>query len=174
MKSILEGLWESGIKSISTYELSWEIGKTLSENSILAQAYKNKVPIIVPGPYDGAVGSQIWLFQQLHRDFQLDMYKDESLLSDTVFEAKKTGALIIGGGISKHHLLWWNQYRGGLDYAIQITTAIEFDGSLSGARLSEAVTWGKISKEGKDISIWGEATIILPILIRAAYEKLHL
>jgi deoxyhypusine synthase len=109
----------------------------------------------------------------MHKDFQLDLYKDENLLSDTVFEAKRTGALIIGGGISKHHLLWWNQFRGGLDYAVQITTAVEFDGSLSGARLSEAITWGKISKEGKDISIWGEATIILPMLIRALYEKLH-
>ncbi len=38
----------------------------------------------------------------------------------------------MGGGLSKHHTLWWNQYRGGLDYAVYITTASEWDGSLSG------------------------------------------
>jgi deoxyhypusine synthase len=172
MSIILNEIWENGVSEISTYELSWEIGKRLGEESILGQAYLRKIPVIIPGPYDGAVGSQIWIFQQTHKDFYINLNRDESLLSDIVFEAKKTAALIIGGGISKHHVLWWNQFRGGLDYAVQITTAIEFDGSLSGARLSEAVSWGKIKKEGKDVSVWGEATILLPILVRAIYEAL--
>jgi deoxyhypusine synthase len=172
MSIILNEIWENGVSEISTYELSWEIGKRLGEESILGQAYLKKIPVIIPGPYDGAVGSQIWIFQQTHKDFHINLNRDESLLSDIVFEAKKTAALIIGGGISKHHVLWWNQFRGGLDYAVQITTAIEFDGSLSGARLSEAVSWGKIKKEGKDVSVWGEATVLLPILVRAIYDAL--
>ena len=63
-----------------------------------------------------------------------------------VFDAKKTGALIIGGGISKHHVIWWSQFTNGLDYAVYITTAQEFDGSLSGAKTREAISWGKIKK----------------------------
>ena len=51
---------------------------------------------------------------------------------------------MIGGGISKHHTLWWNQYRGGLDYAVYITTGSEWDGSLSGALVTEAISWGKV------------------------------
>ena len=48
----------------------------------------------------------------------------------------------VGGGISKHHVIWWNQFReeAGMDSAVSITTAPEFDGSLSGARLREAVS----------------------------------
>ena len=58
---------------------------------------------------------------------------------------------MIGGGISKHHVIWWNQFKGGLDYAVYITTATQYDGSLSGARLEEAVSWGKIKeKAGTD------------------------
>ena len=71
---------------------------------------------------------------------------DGQMLSGKVFGAKSTGALMIGGGISKHHTLWWNQYRGGLDYALYVTTASEFDGSLSGAKVREAISWGKVTK----------------------------
>ena len=71
---------------------------------------------------------------------------------------------MIGGGISKHHVIWWNQFKGGLDYAVYITTATQYDGSLSGARLTEAVSWGKVKEEAKYVTIDGDATIILPIM----------
>ena len=83
----------------------------------------------MPGPMDGAVGSQIWLFANRRSDFRVDVIKDEKRLADIVFDAKKTGALVIGGGISKHHTIWWNMFKGGLDYACYITTAVEYDGS---------------------------------------------
>ena len=170
MRLFLDELYKDGVREISTHELNWYIGSKLDESTILYWAYKYKIPMILPGPYDGAVGNQIWLFQQLHKDFKLDLFRDETLLSDLVFEAKKTGGIIIGGGISKHHLLWWNQFRGGLDLAVQITSGVEFDGSLTGARLSEAITWGKIKPTGREVSIWGEATVIFPLLIKGILE----
>lgn len=173
MRSFLSDLYNKGIRELSTYELSWRMGESLHEESILYWAAKNRIPVIVPGPYDGAVGYQLWQFQQLHRDFKLNLFRDEQLLSDAVFEADKSGGIIIGGGISKHHLLWWNQFRGGLDIAIQITTGVELDGSLTGARLSEAITWGKVSPTGKEVSIWGEASIIFPILVKGVLEALE-
>jgi deoxyhypusine synthase len=91
------------------------------------------------------------------------LLKDSGELNDTVFRAEKTGALLIGGGISKHHTLWWNQFKDGLDYAIYISTAVEWDGSLSGARPREAVSWGKISEKADKIMIEGDASLILPI-----------
>jgi len=168
---LLNELYSNNIRSISTYELSWYIGERLNESAILWWCWKKKIPLIVPGPYDGAVGSQIWIFQQRHRDFKIDLFKDESLLSDLVFESKQTAGIIIGGGISKHHLLWWNQFKDGLDYAIQITTGIELDGSLSGARLKEAISWRKVSDKGRCVTIWGDATIILPIIVASAYQE---
>ncbi len=171
MREILNGIYDSGNRSVSSYELAWEIGRHLdNDDSILTWAYRNRVKVIIPGIYDGAVGYQIWVFQQFHRDFQIDLYKDEKTLSDTVYESSKTGAIVLGGGISKHHLIWWNQFRGGLDYAIQITTAVEYDGSLSGARLSEAISWNKVGKDSPHVSIWGDVTIILPIIVSALIE----
>ena len=72
---------------------------------------------------------------------------------------------MLGGGISKHHVIWWNQFKGGLDYVIYITTAPEYDGSLSGARIKEAVSWGKVKEEAKYITIEGDATVLLPLLV---------
>jgi deoxyhypusine synthase len=121
------------------------------------------VPIFNPGILDGAFGTQLTIFSQDH-DFKLNLLKDEIELSNIAFDNKKTGALMIGGGISKHHVMWWNQFKGGLDYAVYITTATQFDGSLSGARLTEAVSWGKVKERAKYETIDGDATIILPII----------
>jgi len=171
MREFLGLLYNEGIREISMHKLVERLGEYINnENSILYWTYKNEIPVIIPGPYDGAVGYQIWQFQQFKRDFTLNLFRDESLISDRVFEAKKTGAIILGGGISKHHLLWWNQFRGGLDYAVQITTGVELDGSLTGARLSEAVTWGKIRKEGLEVSVWGDVTVIFPMLVKGILE----
>ena len=57
--------------------------------------------------------------------------------------------------------------RGGLDYAVYVTTASEYDGSLSGARPREAKSWGKITEKGDTVVVHGDATLILP-LIKAA------
>ena len=172
MQQILERAYKKGKKEMSTADIANEIGKNLGDDSFLYWAYKNKIPVIVPGIMDGAVGSQIWLFVQKHRDFKLNMLSDADLLSELIFKAKKTGALMIGGGISKHHTLWWNQFRGGLDYALYITTAQEFDGSLSGALVREAISWGKVTPHAKQTTIHAEATTILPFLYSALLSKL--
>ena len=82
-------------------------------------------------------------------------------------------ALIVGGGISKHHTIWWNQFKDGLDYVVYITTADEWDGSLSGARPREAVSWGKINEKAKRIMIEGDATVIMPIMTSSLITRLN-
>jgi len=148
----------------SASELIYEFGKRIKdEHSIIRQAYLNNVKIYCPGILDGAFGTQLTLFAQDHK-FKLNLIKDELELSNISFDNKTTGALMIGGGISKHHVIWWNQFKGGLDYAVYITTATQYDGSLSGARLTEAVSWGKVKERAKYVTIDGDATIILPIM----------
>ncbi len=151
----------------SASELIWEFGKRMTDSgSIIRQAYLNNVPIFCPGILDGAFGTQLTIYSQTH-NFKLNLLDDELKLSNISFDHKKTGALMIGGGISKHHVIWWNQFRGGLDYAVYITTATQYDGSLSGARLTEAVSWGKIKEKAKYVTIDGDATIILPVMLAA-------
>jgi deoxyhypusine synthase len=113
----------------------------------------------------------MWLFSQDH-DFRLNLLRDSGELNDIVFTAKKTGALIVGGGISKHHTIWWNQFKEGLDYVVYVSTADEWDGSLSGARPREAVSWGKISANAKRIMIEGDASLILPVMMGALADRL--
>ena len=133
--------------------------------SLLAVCARKGIKIFVPGPTDGAVGSQLWMFWQTHKDFTLDILAEEHELSDIVHEAKSSGAIMIGGGISKHHTIWWNQFRDGLDYAVQVTTAPEWDGSLSGARVREAVSWGKVSPRARRVTVEGDATVLLPLIL---------
>lgn len=167
MQECLDRMYEEGYRDVATFEITDYIGSSLDESSFLYWAHKNKIPVIVPGIVDGAVGSQVWLFNQQHKDLKLDILKDQSKLSDLVFEAKKSGAFMIGGGISKHHTLWWNQFRGGLDYAVYITTANEWDGSLSGAQVAEAISWGKVTTNASQVTIHGEASTILPFIYAA-------
>ncbi len=154
-------------KEYSATELANEFGKRITDKgSILRQAYLNKVPVFCPGILDGAFGTQLSIFSQDH-DFKLNLIKDELLLSNIAFDNKVTGALMVGGGISKHHVIWWNQFKGGLDYAVYITTATQFDGSLSGARLTEAISWGKVKEAAKQVTIDCDATIVLPVMAAA-------
>ena len=168
-KEIMSDIYKSKDykKEYSPSELLYEFGKRMKdEKSIIRQAYLNNVKLFCPGIVDGAFGTQLAIFSQDH-EFKLNLLRDELVLSNISFENKKTGALMVGGGISKHHTIWWNQFKGGLDYAVYITTASQYDGGLSGARLTEAVSWGKVKEKAKYVTIDGDATIILPIMFSA-------
>lgn len=167
IQNFLKDFYEKGKRDVGSFEILDFIGSKLNESSFLYWASKNNIPVIVPGIVDGAVGSQIWLFNQQHRDFHLEILKDQTKISEIIFDAKKTGALMLGGGISKHHTLWWNQFRGGLDYAVYLTTANEWDGSLSGALVREAISWNKVNPSAKQVTIHGEITTLLPFIYSA-------
>lgn len=166
MQPIIEEIVSDVGPNLSTREIIYEFGKKIEDNdSILHWASKKDVPIYVPGITDGAFGSQLWMYWQNNKDFAIDLMKDEQELADIVFPADETGALMIGGGISKHHTIWWNQFRDGLDHAVYITTAVEYDGSLSGARVREAVSWGKVREDADYITVEGDATVLLPLVL---------
>jgi deoxyhypusine synthase len=162
-----------GKSSISTRELIDQVGSRIDdESSLLHWCHRNQVPIFVPGITDGSFGSQIWMYWQTHRKLHINLFQDEQDLSDIIFHAKETGAVIVGGGISKHHVIWWNQFRGGLDYAVYMTTAPEYDGSLSGAQVREAVSWGKVKETADHVTVEGDATITLPLTVASLVERM--
>ena len=146
-------------------ELCWAMGDRIDdESSLLHWAAKHRIPIVIPGISDGSIGSQLFMHRQKSPGFMVDFLADEQILSDLTWTAEESHALMVGGGISKHHVIWWNQYRGGLDSAVGITTAAEHDGSLSGARLREAISWGKVRPEAPQVVVEGDASVLLPIL----------
>ncbi len=177
MQALLERLWRTGVRKLSTRDLVWAIGEALGPKhgagSLARAAFERRIPFFVPGITDGAVGSQLWLFWQSHKELAVDLFADEQHLSDLVFEAKRAGAILLGGGISKHHTIWWNQFRDGLDAALYLTTAVEWDGSLSGARTKEAVSWGKVKPGARHTTVPGDVTAIFPLMVGAALERLE-
>jgi deoxyhypusine synthase len=173
MKELMEDIWEEDQREFSTWEIIKQVGSRLEdESSITHWCARNDVPMYVPGPTDGSFGSQLWMWRQTHPDFRLDLFRDEQELSDIIFDAEETGALMIGGGISKHHVIWWNQYRDGLDYAVYLTTAVEYDGSLSGARVKEGISWGKVKEKAPQVTVEGDATVLLPMLMAGIHKQL--
>jgi deoxyhypusine synthase len=154
-------------KAISPSDIAYELGRmSKDKNSFLYWAAKNGIPVFSPGITDSAIGLQSYFFKQDHEDFVIDVTGDMKTLANIVLTAKKTGGIILGGGISKHHALGANLMRGGLDYAVYVTTSQPWDGSLSGARTNEAISWGKIKgKQRSHVTIDGDATIIFPLLI---------
>jgi deoxyhypusine synthase len=135
------------------------------KNMFIQQCSQHNIPIFSPGFIDSAIGLQVFFHRQDHKEFKIDTAADLNNLEARVMCEEKLGGLVCGGGISKHHLLGSTLLRGGLDKAVYLTTASEFDGSLSGARPREAKSWGKINSKGDTVTIYGDASLTLPLLL---------
>lgn len=158
---------------VSIQELLYEIGLLVEdENSFVATAARNNVPIFAPGLIDSMMGLQLWIFTQDH-NFTISAVGDMPYLSDIVFESEKVGAILLGGGLTKHYTLASNVIKGGLDAAIQITMDRPESGSLGGAPLEEAKSWAKARCGSSLASVVGDVTIIFPLIYAAALDKIN-
>jgi len=168
----LETIPEEKRQRLSAAELLYEIGKQIDDpESILATAAKKNVPIICPAFVDSIAGFQLWVYGQ-DETIRIDPLLDVNALMDKVYEAKKVGIIILGGGFPKHFALFANTFREGVDLAVQITMDRPEPGGLSGASLEEAISWGKIKPDGKTVTVICDATIAFPIIIAAALDGL--
>jgi deoxyhypusine synthase len=172
MYETLESIPETKRDRISTTELLCEIGKRLPDpNSILATAAKKGVPIISPGLVDSIVGFHMWMYGQ-DKKLRIDPLLDTHKIVDVVYDAKKVGMIILGGGWPKHYALFANTFREGVDLAVQITMDRPEPGGLSGATLKEAISWGKVKPEGKEVTVICDVTIAFPLIVASALENL--
>src|SRR3989338_8847680 len=154
------------------HDLIKRLGKKINDkSSYLYWAAKNDIPVFCPGLIDGALGDQIFFFKQSHPDFILDVSKEMKDIVNVVLNSEKTGGIILGGGISKHFALNANIFKEGFDYIVYINTAQEYDGSDSGARVEEAITWGKVKVNAHHVKIHCDATIAFPLLVAGALAK---
>ncbi len=154
-------------------ELIRELGKEVEKNelheeSILYWAYKNDIPVFCPAITDGSLGDLMHFQRQRTKDFYLDAVGDQTRIVKFVLAQEKTAAILLGGGTSKHYVLNANIFRDGLDYAVYITTAQEYDASDSGGNPQEAMTWGKVNINASNVKIKAEASIAFPLLVAGA------
>ena len=103
--------------------------------------------------------------------FIVDLVQDIKRLNDSALAAKRSGMIILGGGVIKHHICNANLMRNGADFSVFMNTAAEFDGSDSGAKPDEAISWGKISLEARPVKVYAECTLVLPILIGETFVR---
>ena len=142
-----------------------KIGEKTGPDSFLHWCTKNKIPVFCPGITDSAIGLQAYFYRQRKKDFAIDVTKDMNELAQLSLNAEKTGGIVLGGGISKHHAIGVNLLRGGFDYAVYVTTSSPWDGSLSGARTNEGISWGKIKEKASHVTVDCDASIALPLIM---------
>lgn len=176
IRVILQKIWEEKSRNdylhISPSELINKFGEYLNDqHSIVKTAYDKKIPIFVPAISDSILGMQIWLFSQFNKII-IDPIKDLGNIQQQFNETKSACAFLLGGGVPKNYtlqaaLIATKHY----DYAVQITMDRVETGGLSGASLSEAVSWGKIEPEAKSVTVISDITIALPIIYSALKQR---
>ncbi len=161
-------------RPLTASEVIYKLGRYMDEKlgkekekSVIYWAYKNNIPIFCPALTDGSFGDMLYFFKEERgdRELTIDIANDIVKLNNLAITAKETASIILGGSLPKHAIINANLFRGGTDYAIYITTAIPWDGSLSGAPPSEGVSWGKIKAKADYVEIWSDATLVFPILV---------
>jgi deoxyhypusine synthase len=159
--------------TVSIREMLTHIGSQIEDkNSILRSAYDTQIPVYCPAVQDSIVGLQAWLFKQTG-NLVVDAFADMKEFMDICYDAKSTGALLVGGGVPKNYILQSMLVTPkDFDYAIQLTTDRPDPGGLSGATLDEALSWGKVGEDARYMTVYGDATITMPLLVAAARSRL--
>ncbi len=172
---ILEELYHKQKKTgkvTTPLEIIWKLGEKINnEESIYYWAWKNKIRVYCPAILDGALGDNVYFFKFKHEDFLIDITEDIKWFNDTTLGLKKSGLIILGSGVVKHSILNANMLRNGADYVVYINNSQEFDGSDAGAIPEEAVSWGKITKNAESVKIFGDATILFPLIVAETFAK---
>jgi deoxyhypusine synthase len=165
-------------KEISSSEfinlLGYWLEKTKNKKrkeSICYWAYKNNIPVFCPTLTDGSIGDMIYFYTQYKkRNIIINQVKDTQKINEIAMNAKSTAIISLGSGVVSHYMLNANLFRNGCDYAIYINDAIPYDGSAAGAPPEEAISWGKIKDKSRYVKIFGDATIIFPLLMTAFFD----
>ena len=176
-----ENVFPAVERRVSIQEFTAELGRANAEQNrergvaedagIAAAAYEHDVPIYCPAIQDSVLGIQAWIYSQTS-EFGLDALGDMTHLSDLAFDAERAGAMVVGGGVPKNYVLQTMlTIPDAYDYAVQLTMDPDHTGGLSGATLDEARSWGKLEKSARNVTVVGDATVTLPLVVAAARER---
>jgi len=148
------------------------LGKEINDpKSIYYWCSKNNIPVFSPALTDGSLGDMIYFHSYKRPGLVLDLVEDIRRMNEQAVYAANTGMIIVGGGLIKHHICNANLMRNGADFSVFINTAQEFDGSDSGARPDEAISWGKIRQDAEPVKVYGEATLLFPLLVAQTFAR---
>lgn len=127
------------------------------ERSVCYWAWKNDIPIFCPALTDGSLGDMLYFHsfraESPRTALKVDIVADIRRINTLAVRARRTGMIVLGGGVVKHHIANANLMRNGADAAVLVNTGQEFDGSDAGARPDEAVSWGKIKAGAPSVKV---------------------
>uniref|UniRef100_A0A1I7UUP1 deoxyhypusine synthase n=1 Tax=Caenorhabditis tropicalis TaxID=1561998 RepID=A0A1I7UUP1_9PELO len=142
------------------------------ESSILYWAAKHRIPVFCPALTDGSLGDMLYFHSvKSSPGLRVDIVEDVRHINTIAVKSVKTGSIILGGGVVKHHINNANLMRNGSDHTVYINTGQEFDGSDSGAQPDEAVSWGKVKPSAGAVKVHAEATLVFPLLVAETFAK---
>lgn len=150
------------------------LGKEINdESSVLYWAHKNKIPVFCPALTDGSIGDMLFFhtFKASPQQLRLDIVADIRKINSMSMAASHAGMILLGGGLIKHHICNACLMRNGADYAVYINTGQEFDGSDAGARPDEAISWGKIKADAKQVKVYADASVVFPLIVAATFAS---
>lgn len=156
----------------SPSRMIWRMGEKIDDaSSICYWANRNRIPIFCPAITDGSIGDMLFFHSYKRPGLVVDLVQDIRAINSMAVDARRTGMLICGGGLVKHHICNANLMRNGADYAVFVNTGQEFDGSDSGAKPDEAVSWGKVRPEATPVKVCADATLLLPLLVAQTFAR---
>lgn len=171
VRRFLAGIQVADRKDTAYSDLLAKLGLMIKDrDSILHKAARHNVKVFSPGLLDSILGLSLWSFAQTEV-LQLNPVKDVTRMVNMAMSADKIGVLILGGGLPKHHTLLASVLREGVDRAVQITADRPEPGGLSGASLAESISWRKIRKGGVFVDVYGDATMVLPLILGAVLNR---
>ncbi|XP_042235829.1 probable deoxyhypusine synthase isoform X2 [Homarus americanus] len=150
------------------------LGEEVNDPSSIAYwAAKNKIPIFSPAITDGSLGDMLYFHSIKEPGLIIDINADVARLNQLTKKSLNTGMIIVGGGLIKHHICNANLMRNGADFSVFLNTSSEWDGSDTGARPDEAVSWGKIKMDATPVKVYGEASLLFPLLVGETFARHH-
>ena len=177
LRPIFEDIWdkhkeENNTLTLPSYKWLGLIGERINdENSFVRAAYEKKIPIFVPAISDSILGLHMWLFSQTHKII-IDDLADLGKIQQLAWDADKAGTIFLGGGVPKNYIFQSRLMSPkSYDYAIQITMDRVETGGLSGASLSEAISWGKVDEGSRMVTVVADVTLVLPIIVAGTLAK---
>ncbi len=168
---------------ISSWEFNYYLGQWTAQEakypelSFVATAARLGVPLFWDSHTNHSIAMNLVHTEKEGITPRFVPHKDVFDSAAIVYSSEKTGFVELGGGGPKNFIQQTgptlSQILGidfeGAERGIQIGTAVEREGSLSGCTFSEAVSWKKYrhATEENLVQIWSEYSIVFPLL--AAY-----
>jgi deoxyhypusine synthase len=167
-------------RPLSSWEFNYHLGDWTSrtarypERSFTATAARLGVPVFWDSLSNHSIGMNLVRTDREGFPLVISAQKDIFDSASLVYSAGSCGFVELGGGGPKNFIQQTgptvSQILGvefeGAERGLQIGTAIEKEGSLSGCTFSESVTWGKYRSADMEklVQIWGEYSVIFPMV----------